>query len=89
MGRGETSGAGGSLSPNSGVGDGLANRFESSVDGRRSAQLGPVVDGRELAPAVLKVDFNYTGAFIGLYAYSNGAPTHSHADFQSFRCQAR
>jgi len=70
------------------IGDGLAYRFESSVDGRRWTKIGPVVDGRELSPAVLK-GFNYTGVFMGLYATSNGAPTHNHADFESFRYESR
>ena len=45
--------------------------------------LGPVLDGTILSPAVM-TGFNYTGAFIGLYASSNHHDSQNYADFAEF-----
>jgi alpha-N-arabinofuranosidase len=69
-------------------GDGLNYRFEQSADGRRWLPVGPLMDGTQLSPAVLK-GFNYTGVFVGLYASSNGRPSAAHADFSRWRYNGR
>lgn len=55
-----------------------------SRDGEEWSVLGEGVDGVRLSPAVIE-GYNYTGAYVGLYASSNGAATDNHADFQFFR----
>ena len=70
------------------VGDGLNYRFEHSANGRRWLPVGPLMDGTQLSPAVLK-GFNYTGVFVGLYASSNGRPSPAHADFSRWRYDGR
>ena len=66
------------------TGDYLTYRFSWSRDGETWRRLGGDVDGSALSPAVLG-GFNYTGAYLGLYASSNGQSTDNHADFDFFR----
>ena len=68
------------------TGDYLDYSFHFSRDGEEWSVLGEGVDGVRLSPAVIE-GYNYTGAYVGLYASSNGAATDNHADFQFFRCR--
>ena len=71
------------------TGDYMDYQFSFSMDSFEWQALGGTIDGAALSPAVLG-GFNYTGAYIGLYASSNGAPAENHADFEffSYRPQA-
>lgn len=50
----------------------------------RDPSIARVGEDFYLSPAVIE-GYNYTGAYVGLYASSNGAATDNHADFQFFR----
>ncbi len=66
------------------TGDYLDYGFYYSVDGVDWSALQVNVDATRLSPAVIE-GYNYTGAYVGLYASSNGVATDSHADFEFFR----
>ncbi len=65
------------------VGDYLRYTFLWSVDGQSWTPLEAGVDATSLSPAVIE-GFNYTGAYVGLYATANGASSGNHADFAHF-----
>jgi alpha-N-arabinofuranosidase len=69
------------------TGDYLDYGFHYSTDGTKWTVLSEDVDGVRLSPAVIE-GYNYTGAYIGLYASSNGSATQSHADFDFFSYRA-
>ena len=57
--------------------------FYYSADGKDWRNMEADVDGTTLSPYFLK-GYNYTGAYVGLYASANGQTTDNHADFESF-----
>ena len=58
--------------------------FEYSADGQDWSVLAEDVDGTSLSPAVIR-GYNYTGAYVGLYASANGEASNNFADFDVFR----
>lgn len=64
-------------------GDYLVYRFEYSVDGESWTAIGGDVDGTALSPAAI-TGYNYTGAYVGLFATSNGQPSRTFAEFDFF-----
>lgn len=63
--------------------DYLAYSFYFSMDGKSWSLLLADVDGTALSPSVLR-GYNYTGAYIGLYASANGSASDNYADFARF-----
>jgi alpha-N-arabinofuranosidase len=57
--------------------------FYYSLDGENWHVIKTGVDGTALSPYFLK-GYNYTGAYVGLYASANGQATDNYADFESF-----
>jgi alpha-N-arabinofuranosidase len=63
--------------------DGLEYSFFTASLPEQWTQLGLDVDGDFLKPNAAP-GARFTGAYIGMYATSNGAPTQNHADFDYF-----
>lgn len=62
--------------------------FYYSTDGKNWHEIGEGVDGAALSPYFLR-GYNYTGAYIGLYASANGMASDNHADFEFFNYNAK
>lgn len=63
--------------------DYLAYDFYFSADGNDWSLLLADVDGTALSPYFLR-GYNYTGAYVGLYASANGTASDNYADFAIF-----
>jgi len=68
------------------VGDYLRFDFRFSADGETWTSLAGDVDVTALSPAAID-GYNYTGAYIGLYASANGSSSKNFADFDHFNYQ--
>ena len=64
-------------------GNDLTYRFFALKGNGTWIQVGPVVDGTFMSPAVIKA-YNYTGINVGIYASSNGAATTNMAVYHHF-----
>ena len=58
--------------------------FYYSTDDENWHEIGKGVDGTALSPNFLR-GYNYTGAYVGLYASANGKVSDNYADFESFQ----
>lgn len=66
------------------TGDYLDYGFYYSLDGENWREIESGVDGSALSPYVLR-GYNYTGAYIGVYASSNGRDSLNYADYDGFK----
>jgi xylan 1,4-beta-xylosidase len=65
------------------TGDYLDYRFYYSTNGEEWHQVGDMVDGTALSPYFID-GYNYTGAYLGLYASANGNESRNYADYEFF-----